>query len=319
MSHPTAAAVTVLSLVDRIAARTYLRRADDHSPSSPAATVVPGTTPDHERARDMASMHATYRATDGQWSGVGDSPRTRRLRGALARLMFPYNERIEEFLSCSVRMHARHDIGEAELLARVARLEHELAGVRAREAMNVASEPAPDEYVHVPPLRARDLELEIAGFFASGPVVDLRCDRGDLMAQLELAGITAIGIDDRPDAVRCCQRRGLTSYYTTWQEYCSGLHPGSLGGVIMAGLLEHETPARRQLLLSAVLEAAAAGSTVVVGIGDGHDPRSIFLEGQSLSCTAVAAALEWMGFCDVHERTDLADGDGRWVIARVPS
>jgi O-antigen chain-terminating methyltransferase len=171
-------------------------------------------------------------------------------------------------LSVHERLLAAHTEGikrHRELVAEIARLREELAGLRAtvdraRDGAGIPALPPPPAVPAglgaLPPeayLRfedrhrgsAEDIRERQRGYlelFTSGPVLDVGCGRGEFLALCRDAGIEARGVDLDPAMVARCREAGLDAAQADALHALAALPDGSLGGVFSAQLIEHLPP-----------------------------------------------------------------------------
>ena len=158
--------------------------------------------------------------------------------------------------------------GRAERL--VGELEERLARVERRERggsvapVTVAGQPTaaavPDYFAFesrmrgsVESVRERQRRY-VDDFRGQGPVLDIGCGRGELVALLGEAGIDARGVDADADMVAYARGDGLDVEQADAVAHLDGLSDGSLGGIFMGQVVEHLPPA----VLVRVFELAAA-------------------------------------------------------------
>ncbi|MEW5914264.1 MAG: methyltransferase domain-containing protein [Thermodesulfobacteriota bacterium] len=73
------------------------------------------------------------------------------------------------------------------------------------------------------------------------PLVDLGCGRGEFLEAAREAGLAAKGVELNPQMVELCRKQGLEVVQAEALEYLRGLEDATLGGVLMAQLIEHLT------------------------------------------------------------------------------
>ncbi|MFZ5586040.1 MAG: class I SAM-dependent methyltransferase [Thermodesulfobacteriota bacterium] len=76
---------------------------------------------------------------------------------------------------------------------------------------------------------------------AETPVLDLGCGRGEFIEACREAGIPARGVDINPAMVELCRGLGLEVAEGDGIEHLRGLKDASLGGILMAQVIEHLT------------------------------------------------------------------------------
>jgi SAM-dependent methyltransferase len=139
-----------------------------------------------------------------------------------------------------------------ELEERLARVERRGRSAPGVPPSTVASQPAaaavPDYFAFesrmrgsVESVRTRQRPY-VEDFRGLGPVLDIGCGRGELVALLGEAGIEARGIDADADMVAYARGEGLAVEQADAASYLEGLADGSLGGVFMGQVVEHLPP-----------------------------------------------------------------------------
>jgi O-antigen chain-terminating methyltransferase len=142
-----------------------------------------------------------------------------------------------------------------ELEERLARLERRGVGSSgpAPAPVTVAAQPAaaalPDYFAFesrmrgsVESIRERQRRY-VDDFREAGPVLDLGCGRGELLALLRNAGVEARGIDADADMVAFARGEGLDVEQADLVAYLDALPDRSLGGIFMGQVVEHLPPA----------------------------------------------------------------------------
>jgi SAM-dependent methyltransferase len=135
-----------------------------------------------------------------------------------------------------------------ERLARVERRGRSAPGAPATVASQPAAAAVPDYFAFesrmrgsVESVRERQRRY-VDDFRGFGPVVDIGCGRGELVALLGEAGIEARGIDADADMVAYARGDALAVEQADAVSYLEGLADGSLGGVFMGQVVEHLPP-----------------------------------------------------------------------------
>ncbi|TMK68878.1 MAG: class I SAM-dependent methyltransferase [Actinobacteria bacterium] len=139
-----------------------------------------------------------------------------------------------------------------ELEERLARLERR-RGTAPGAPATVASQPAaaavPDYFAFESRMRGsvesvRERQRRYVDDFRGlgGPVLDIGCGRGELVALLGQAGIDARGVDADADMVAYARGDGLDVQQADAVAYLEGLPDGSLGGVFLGQVVEHLPP-----------------------------------------------------------------------------
>jgi O-antigen chain-terminating methyltransferase len=99
---------------------------------------------------------------------------------------------------------------------------------------------------------------------ASGPVVDLGCGRGEMLAVLRAAGVTARGVDANGDMAAIARERGLDATQGDAFAYLQSLDDESIGGIVATQVIEHFEPAYLTRLLSTASQKMQRGAPIVL-------------------------------------------------------
>lgn len=99
---------------------------------------------------------------------------------------------------------------------------------------------------------------------APGPVLDLGCGRGELLYQLQAAGIAARGVDIDPAMVELCRSRDLDVEVGTALEALEAVADGELGGIFAAQVVEHFFPGVLLRFLRVARQKLAPGGLLVL-------------------------------------------------------
>ena len=104
-----------------------------------------------------------------------------------------------------------------------------------------------------------------ASIFAShADVLDIGCGRGEFLALLRDAGVTARGVDANREMIALTRQRGLEAVDGDALSYLRSLPPGSLGGLMASQIVEHLTPSYLVALLDTAHDKLRAGSPIVI-------------------------------------------------------
>src|SRR5262249_29577501 len=95
-------------------------------------------------------------------------------------------------------------------------------------------------------------------------VVDIGCGRGELLAALTAAGVSARGIDVNDSMVGAARERGLDATRADALSFLCALPAGSLGGIVATQVVEHLEPAYLVRLLDAAARALREGAPIVL-------------------------------------------------------
>lgn len=132
---------------------------------------------------------------------------------------------------------------------------------------------APDDYKYLgfeDAFRGSDqiigerLRVYVPIFAGRADVLDIGCGRGELLAALEAAGVTARGIDVNTEMVAVARERGLEVSQADALPYLSALPDESLGGVIATQVIEHLEPAYLIRLIETAAHKLRPGSPIVL-------------------------------------------------------
>ncbi len=99
---------------------------------------------------------------------------------------------------------------------------------------------------------------------AAGPVVDLGCGRGEMLAVLKAAGVTARGVDANGDMAAIAHERGLDATQGDALAYLQALDDESVGGIVATQVIEHLEPAYLTRLLSTASQKMQRGAPIVL-------------------------------------------------------
>ena len=116
--------------------------------------------------------------------------------------------------------------------------------------------------VYLPDVRR--LVGETAGAAAGARVVDVGSGRGEWLALLRDAGVSASGVDSNPTFVDAAQARGLDVVHGDAVAHLSGLPPDSVGMITAFHLIEHIDVETLLALLAAARRALRPGGCVLL-------------------------------------------------------
>ncbi|MFL5965377.1 MAG: class I SAM-dependent methyltransferase [Gaiellaceae bacterium] len=167
------------------------------------------------------------------------------------KLIDALSERLDETTAARDRAERlAHELEER--LTRVERRGRADAGV-APVAATVAAQPAaaalPDYFAFESRMRGsvesiRERQRPYVELLReAAPVLDIGCGRGELVALLGEAGITARGIDADADMTAYARGEGLDVEQADAVAYLEGVEDGTFGGIFMAQVVEHLPPA----------------------------------------------------------------------------
>lgn len=125
--------------------------------------------------------------------------------------------------------------------------------------------------------RYADLADTIAA--GEGPVLDLGCGAGDLLALLATRGVDARGVDADGDAVERARSRGLDVDQGDALEVLAAAGPGSLGGLVLVQVVEHLTAQQLVELVALAADKLRPGGLLVA---ETVNPASLYVYGHAL-------------------------------------
>ncbi len=142
----------------------------------------------------------------------------------------------------------------------------------------------------------------------AGPVLDVGCGRGEMLALLREAGIEARGVDADADMVAYARGEGLDVEQADALAYLDGLEDGSLGGVFAGQVVEHLPPPALLRLLELTARKLRPGGVLVAETINPLSPlalRSYFADlthAQPLVPETLALLARQAGFREVETR-----------------
>jgi 2-polyprenyl-3-methyl-5-hydroxy-6-metoxy-1,4-benzoquinol methylase len=101
-------------------------------------------------------------------------------------------------------------------------------------------------------------------FAGAKDVLDVGCGRGEFLALLKAAGVSARGVDANREMVAAASERGLDVVESDALAYLESLADGSLGGLMAAQVVEHLEPAYLIRLLATAYQKLRPGAPLVV-------------------------------------------------------
>ena len=101
-------------------------------------------------------------------------------------------------------------------------------------------------------------------FAGASDVVDLGCGRGEFLAALRDADISARGVDANREMAGAARDRGLDAVHADALAYLEGCADRSLGGMIATKVVEHLEPAYLTRLLATAAGKLRAGAPIVI-------------------------------------------------------
>ncbi|HKB10802.1 MAG TPA: class I SAM-dependent methyltransferase [Vicinamibacterales bacterium] len=104
----------------------------------------------------------------------------------------------------------------------------------------------------------------VAIFAGRSNVVDIGCGRGELLAELNAAGVTARGVDANEEMAAVARSRGLDAITGDALAFLQALPDESLGGLAATQVIEHLEPAYLLRLIHTAAAKLAAGAPIVL-------------------------------------------------------
>lgn len=101
-------------------------------------------------------------------------------------------------------------------------------------------------------------------FAGAGDVLDIGCGRGEFLALLKAAGISARGVDTNREMVAAAREQGLDVVQADALAHLESLPDGSLGGLMAAQVVEHLPPPYLTRLLATAFHKVRSGAPVVI-------------------------------------------------------
>ena len=111
---------------------------------------------------------------------------------------------------------------------------------------------------------AEKLEAYLPIFAGASDVVDLGCGRGEFLAALRSAGVTARGVDTNAAMVAVARQQGLDVTRHDALGYIASLPDESIGGAIATQVVEHLEPSYLFKLLEALSRTLRHGAPIVL-------------------------------------------------------
>jgi len=133
--------------------------------------------------------------------------------------------------------------------------------------------PSPDDFKYVgfeDQFRGSDAAVEerlrayVPIFAGCADVLDIGCGRGELLAALDAAGISARGIDANDSMVTAARARALHAARADARAYLEALPDASLGGIVATQVVEHLEPSYLMRLLDAAARTLRPGAPIVL-------------------------------------------------------
>src|SRR5438552_2863837 len=160
-----------------------------------------------------------------------------------------------------------------ELEERLTRVERRRADGAAPVAVTVAAQPAasavPDYFAFESRMRGRTEDIRerqrayVDDFREAAPVLDLGCGRGEFLGLLREAGVEARGVDADADMVAFARGEGLDVEQGDALAALEAPAEGSLGGILLAQVVEHLPPPQLVRLLELAHAKLRPGGVLV--------------------------------------------------------
>ncbi len=147
-----------------------------------------------------------------------------------------------------------------------------------------------------------------------GRVVHGGCGDGWLVGELTAAGIDAYGVDPRSSRLDVAELAGMDLRAEGVLEHLQGVEPGTLGGIVLTGVIEGAGHGeRRRLLEGAAAGLAATGTLVIHSLSpSGWDAADAPVEADLVPARPPRPATWHRIFDDIGLQADVTDGpDGR--------
>ncbi len=237
-----------------------------------------------------------------------------------------YNDALLKLVDDLSERADRSAAGEEAARRSLAELEERLARVERRPrvdgaptpAQTVAAQPAaavfPDYFAYEARMRGSTDSVRerqrvyVDDLSGEGPVLDVGCGRGELLALLREAGIEARGVDADADMVAYARGEGLDVEQTDAVAYLETLEDGSLGSIFAGQVVEHLPPATLVRLLELAARKLRPGGMFVAETINPLSPlalRSYFADlthAQPLVPETLALLARQAGFREVDTR-----------------
>jgi SAM-dependent methyltransferase len=108
------------------------------------------------------------------------------------------------------------------------------------------------------------LRVHVPVFAGASDVVDIGCGRGEFLALLKDARVTARGVDANREMIADARARGLDAVESDALKYLKTLPDASLGGVMASQVIEHLRPSYVVELIALVFDKLRPGAPIVL-------------------------------------------------------
>ncbi len=243
----------------------------------------------------------------------------RAFNDAVLRVVDALSERVDD---------AAARAGEAERRSR--ELEERLLRLERRGGeggpRTVAAQPRqdalPDYFAFESRMRAPTAEVRerqrpyVELLAGCGPVLDLGCGRGELLALLRDAGVAARGVDADGDMVAFARGEGVEAEQADALAALEGVEAGTLGAVTALQLVEHLPPAALVRLLELAASRLRPGGMLVLETINPVSPQALrnyfadLTHAQPLVAETLELLVRGAGFPDVSVRFLNAPAEG---------
>ncbi len=264
------------------------------SASAPEASEMHNLAAGLDRMRSNANLFGFAITARRRMLGARSLKRLlRRLQAQLFARQSAFNEAATQVLSELARAEhgARQAVRvQAQALTaaqtQIGDLQSRLAGLRAdnttlrerldRQQVTLAAQsddgepPSLDYLGHQARFRGDDVEIAerqrgyLTRFAGQQDVLDVGCGRGEFLALLRDAGISARGVDADLDMVKACAAQGLDVAHGDGIAYLRTLPDASLGGIFAAQVIEHLQPARIVIMMQLALRKLRPNGVLVL-------------------------------------------------------
>jgi len=106
--------------------------------------------------------------------------------------------------------------------------------------------------------------MHVPVFAGASDVLDIGCGRGEFLALLKAAGVSARGIDLNTEMVASARERGLDAVEADALAHLESLPDASLGGIMSSQVIEHLAPSYLVALLPVALKKLRPRAPIVL-------------------------------------------------------
>jgi O-antigen chain-terminating methyltransferase len=201
----------------------------------------------------------------------------RAFNDAVLRLVDALSERVDDAAARAGEAERR----SRELEERLLRLERRGPAAVRTIAAQPRQDAMPDYFAFESRMRAPTAEVRerqrpyVELLAACGPVLDLGCGRGELLALLREAGVAALGVDADADMVAFARGEGLEVEQADALAALEGVDDGSLGAVTALQLAEHLPPAVLVRLLELAVSKLRPGGLLLLETINPVSPQAL--------------------------------------------